>query len=72
MDLRPYLHIAPEVEHALSAGRPVLALPTTDFACCLTTDQSLALAEQTEQSVRAAGAVPAAVAGLDGALPGCG
>lgn len=68
MDLRPYLHIAPEVEHALSAGRPVLALPTTDFAHCLTTDQSLALAEQTEQSVRAAGAVPAAVAVLDGAL----
>lgn len=68
MDLRPYLHISPQVEHALSTGQPVLALPTTDFARCLPVEEGLALARRTEIEVRAQGAVPAPVAVLGGAL----
>ena len=68
MDLRPYLHISPQVEHALSTGQPVLALPTTDFARCLPAEEGLALARRTEIEVRAQGAVPAPVAVLGGAL----
>ncbi|WP_367924065.1 pseudouridine-5'-phosphate glycosidase [uncultured Ruthenibacterium sp.] len=68
MDLRAYLHIAPEVDQALSAGRPVLALSTTDFARCLSGPEGLVLAHRVEEIVRTCGAVPAPVAVLNGAL----
>ena len=58
--------VAPEVAAALAAGEPVVALESTVIAHGLPWPDNLAVARAMEAAVRAAGAVPATIAVLDG------
>ncbi len=58
--------IGPEVAAALAAGGPVVALESTIITHGLPRPDNLALARDLEATVRAAGAVPATIAVLDG------
>lgn len=58
--------VHPEVADALSSGRPVVALESTIISHGLPRPQNLRIARQTEDEVRAGGAVPATVAVVDG------
>lgn len=60
--------IAEEVRDALAERRPVVALESTIVAHGLPRPDNLATARALEADVRAAGAVPATVAVIDGAL----
>ncbi len=62
------LNIHPEVEQALAANRPVVALESTVIAHGLPRPQNLETARRVEQVVRDAGAVPATIAILDGKI----
>jgi len=61
------LRINPEVASALDAGRPVVALESTLLAHGLPPSSRRRTADLIEDAVRAAGAVPATIAVLDGA-----
>lgn len=58
--------LSPEVADALGAGRPVVALESTLLAHGLPRPDNRLAAARVEDAVRAAGAVPATVAVLDG------
>ncbi|MFD7232953.1 pseudouridine-5'-phosphate glycosidase [Streptomyces sp. NPDC059881] len=60
------LMLSEEVQEALDARRPVVALESTIIAHGLPRPRNLAVAEELESLVRAGGAVPATVAVLDG------
>lgn len=60
--------LALEVEEALASGRPVVALETSIVAHGLPHPRNLEAALGCERAIRAAGAVPATVAVLDGEL----
>ena len=62
------LRIADEVASALAAHRPVVALETTLVSHGFSAGRGLAAAIESEDRVRAAGAVPATVGIVDGAL----
>ena len=62
------LRLAPEVAEALAGGAPLVALETSIVAQGLPSPQNLEAALGCEAAVRAAGAVPATVAVLDGEL----
>jgi pseudouridine-5'-phosphate glycosidase len=62
------LAIGEEVAAALGAGRPVVALETTIVSHGMPWPQNLETALAVEAVVRQAGAVPAAIAVLDGAI----
>jgi len=64
----PYLDIDPEVQHALQAGQPVVALESTIISHGMPYPQNVATALQVEAEVRAHGAVPATIAILGGRL----
>jgi pseudouridylate synthase len=57
-----------EVAEALRAGQPVVALETTLVSHGFSGGRGLAAALESEQRVRAAGAVPATIGVLDGAI----
>lgn len=57
-----------EVEAALKAGRPVVALESTVISHGLPYPQNLQLAQELENIIRAAGAVPATIAVINGEL----
>jgi pseudouridine-5'-phosphate glycosidase len=57
---------SPEVDAALTAGRPVVALESTLLAHGLPRPDNRAAADEVEDAVRAGGAVPATIAVLDG------
>jgi pseudouridylate synthase len=59
--------IHPEVQKALAAGRPVVALESTIISHGLPRPDNLRIAREIEGAVRAGGAVPATVAVIDGA-----
>jgi pseudouridine-5'-phosphate glycosidase len=61
-------HVSDEVRSALAAGRPVVALETSVVAHGLPAPENLEAARRQAAAVRGAGAVPAAVAVLDGAV----
>jgi pseudouridylate synthase len=61
------LRIAPEVADAVAAGAPVVALESTLLAHGLPPSSRRETADAIEDAVRAAGAVPATIAVLDGA-----
>ncbi len=65
---RARLDVAPEVEAALRAGRPVVALESTLISHGLPYPQSMEVAQAAEAGVRESGAVPATVAVRDGRL----
>lgn len=60
------LRIAPPIENALRAGRPVVALESTVVTHGLPRPRNLTLARRLEATVREAGATPATVGVLDG------
>ena len=60
------LGVAPEVEAALASGAPVVALESTLIAHGLPHGRNLEVAHELEAVVRAAGAVPATIAVVDG------
>ncbi|HKA11436.1 MAG TPA: pseudouridine-5'-phosphate glycosidase [Candidatus Dormibacteraeota bacterium] len=62
------MRVGPEVAAALDSGRPVVALETSIVAHGLPHPQNLEAALGCEEAIRSAGAVPAAVAVLDGEL----
>jgi pseudouridine-5'-phosphate glycosidase len=62
------VRVDPEVQAALDAGRPVVALESTIIAHGLPRPDNLRVAREIEAAVRAGGAVPATIALLDGAI----
>ena len=63
-----YLDISPEVQQALIAGIPVVALESTIISHGMPYPQNVATALQVEAEVRAHGAVPATIAIVNGRL----
>lgn len=63
-----HLNIKPEVQSALAANRPVVALESTVIAHGLPRPQNLETAKRLEAIVREGGALPATVAMLSGTL----
>lgn len=68
MNAKAYLTIAPEVEAALAAGKPVVALESSIICQGMPYPQNVKTARQAEQIIRAEGAVPATVAIIGGAI----
>lgn len=66
--INEYLRLAPDVRDALLAGRPVVALESTVIAHGLPRPTNLTVAREMAAEVRAAGAVPATIALLDGQI----
>ncbi|MGP4004245.1 pseudouridine-5'-phosphate glycosidase [Streptomyces sp. 8N706] len=62
----PLMVVSDEVREALTRGRPVVALESTIIAHGLPRPRNLRVAEELEDIVRSAGAVPATIAVLDG------
>lgn len=62
------MRLSPEVEGALAAGRPVVALESTLISHGLAYPANLEVAHASEAAVRASGAVPATVAVASGAF----
>lgn len=63
-----YLDFSPEVQQALSAGHPAVALESTIIAHGMPYPKNVETALRVEQTVRAAGAVPATCAIIGGKL----
>ena len=67
-----YLSISPEVQQALQAGRPVVALESTIISHGMPYPQNVETAMRVEQTIRDYGAVPATIAIIGGRLTaGC-
>ena len=66
--MQPYLDISPEVQQALSAGTPVVALESTIISHGMPYPQNVETALNVERIVRDNGATPATVAILKGRL----
>jgi pseudouridylate synthase len=62
------IRLSSEVEEALRAGRPVVALETTLVAHGFPSGEGMAVAFESEHRVRKAGAVPATTGVLDGEI----
>jgi pseudouridine-5'-phosphate glycosidase len=62
------LTYAPEVADARARGLPIVALESTIITHGMPWPQNLAMAQQVEQDIRDAGAVPATIAVMDGAI----
>ena len=63
-----FLAISPEVAAAVAAGRPVVALETTIVSHGMPWPENVETARAVEDEVRAAGAIPAAIAVIAGKL----
>lgn len=61
-----HIKVGDEVREALDAGRAVVALESTIISHGLPRPENLRVAQEIEQSVRSAGAVPATIALIDG------
>jgi pseudouridylate synthase len=68
MHSQAFLDIAPEVQHALANGQPVVALESTIISHGMPYPQNVETALQVEAEVRAHGAVPATIAIVNGRL----
>ena len=70
--MNPYLSISPEVQKALKAGKPVVALESTIISHGMPYPQNVETALKVEQMIRENGAVPATIAIIGGQLrAGC-
>ena len=67
-NIEPYLDIRPEVREALASGKPVVALESTILSHGMPWPQNLGFAAEVEKTVRAEGAVPAAMALIGGKI----
>ena len=66
--LKNHLLISPEVEHAIAAGQPVVALESTIISHGMPYPKNVETALKVEQIIRDNGAVPATIAILQGKL----
>jgi pseudouridine-5'-phosphate glycosidase len=66
MTATAYLSISPDVQQALAAGKPVVALESTIITHGMPYPQNLEMAKNVEAVVRQHGAVPATIAIMDG------
>ena len=67
-----YLEISPEVQEALKAGKPVVALESTIISHGMPYPQNVETALKVEQTIRENGAIPATIAIIGGKLKaGC-
>tara|TARA_R110002020_G_scaffold14227_19_gene50531 strand:- start:902 stop:1825 length:924 start_codon:yes stop_codon:yes gene_type:complete len=66
MTATAYLSISPEVQQALDAGAPVVALESTIITHGMPFPQNLDMAHNVEAVIRSHGAVPATIAIMDG------
>ena len=72
MNLKPYLQVAPEVQAALDAGKPVVALESTIISHGMPYPRNVETALHVEQIIRENGAVPATIAIIKGKMTvGC-
>ncbi len=70
--MNKYLTVSPEVQQALAAGRPVVALESTIISHGMPYPQNVQTAMLVEQTIRDYGAVPATIAVIGGQLTaGC-
>ena len=70
--MNPYLSISPEVQEALKAGKPVVALESTIISHGMPYPQNVETALKVERTIRENGAVPATIAVIGGQLKaGC-
>ncbi|WP_299052098.1 pseudouridine-5'-phosphate glycosidase [uncultured Nocardioides sp.] len=60
------VHVAPHVAHAVAGGTPVVALESTIFTHGLPRPRNVEVALEAEESLRAAGVVPATIGVVDG------
>ena len=71
-DLKKYLSVSAEVQEALAAGKPVVALESTIISHGMPYPQNVETALRVEQTIRDNGAVPATIAIIGGQLKaGC-
>lgn len=68
MNLEKYLNITPEIEEAIRAGKPVVALESTILSHGMPYPENVTFAHKVEEIVRGEGAIPATTAILDGKL----
>ncbi len=66
--MNKYLSVLPEVQAAIDAGKPVVALESTILSHGMPYPQNLEFGKRVEQIIREEGAVPATIAILDGKL----
>lgn len=64
--MKHLLDYSPEVQAALEAGRPVVALESTIISHGMPYPENLAMANEVEEIIRSEGAVPATIAIIDG------
>jgi pseudouridine-5'-phosphate glycosidase len=70
--MNTYLSISPEVQEALKAGKPVVALESTIISHGMPYPQNVETALKVEQTIRENGVVPATIAIIGGQLKaGC-
>ena len=68
--MNKYLDIAPEVQEALAAGKPVVALESTIISHGMPYPKNVETALLVEQTIRDNGAVPATIAIIGGGAAG--
>ena len=68
MDLRKYLSVSPEVEAAIAAGKPIVALESTIISHGMPYPQNVETALNVEKIIREAGAIPATIAIIKGKI----
>ncbi|HEX8613442.1 MAG TPA: pseudouridine-5'-phosphate glycosidase [Telluria sp.] len=66
--MHQYLLFSPEVAAARSAGKPVVALESTIISHGMPYPQNVTMAQEVEHVIRAAGAVPATIAIIEGKI----
>ena len=68
MNLEKYLTITPEIQEALKANKPIVALESTILSHGMPYPENIAFAHKVEEIVRGEGAIPATTAIIDGKL----
>jgi len=66
--MQAFLQFSPEVQAARAAGKPVVALESTIISHGMPYPQNVQTAREVEDVIRAAGAVPATIALIDGKI----
>ncbi|MCC6904843.1 MAG: pseudouridine-5'-phosphate glycosidase [Anaerolineae bacterium] len=67
-DVKSYLHVAPQVQAALDAGKAVVALESTIITHGLPAPLNYEVALQCEAAIREEGAIPATIGLVDGVI----
>ena len=67
-NLKNYLSVTPEIQEAIDAGKPVVALESTILSHGMPYPENLEFAHKVEEIVRGKGAIPATTAIIGGKL----